>query len=148
MTTTETIIYNNLLIYLEEHCTLNNNIPADVGCAEAVSFILQKSGFQMPTGGIPGTATLLQWLKSNPKFVQIKTPEPGALLVSATGTGNGTIDGHTGFFGKYGKMYPNDYGIVSNDSNTGLLLELWDWSRWQKYYVQQGQLETCIFRAL
>jgi hypothetical protein len=38
--------------------------------------------------------------------------------------------------GKYGKLYPKDYGIVSNDSNTGLLLELWDLTRWRKYYGQ------------
>jgi hypothetical protein len=56
MTSTQVTIYNNLLHYFETHCTLNNSVPAEVGCAEAVSFILQKSG--IPLTGIAGTATL------------------------------------------------------------------------------------------
>jgi len=45
-------------------------------------------------------------------------------------------------------MYPGDFGIVSNDSNTGLLLELWDLARWRKFYGVQGGLPVAFFRAL
>ena len=62
-------------------------------------------------------------------------------------TGNGTVSGHTGIVGIFGYYYPNDWGIVSNDSQTGLLLELWDWKRWQQTYVQKGGLETAFFLA-
>ncbi len=149
MTPTAQKIYDNLLEYLETHCTLNNAIPAEEGCAEAVSFILQKSGVAgLPNTGIAGTASLYQWLLSNPAFKRVYEPEPGAIIISPTGYGNGSISGHTGFLGKYGKMYHNDWGIVSNDSNTGLLLELWDLSRWEKYYGQQGGLPVAFFRAL
>lgn len=149
MTPTQLRIYNNLITYLEQHCTLDNTVPAEVGCAEAVSFILQKSGIAgLPLTGIPGTATLYQWLSQNPHFQRVYAPEPGAIIISPTGYGNNTISGHTGFLGKLGKMYHGDYGIVSNDSNTGLLLELWDLTRWQKYYGQQGALPVAFFRAL
>jgi hypothetical protein len=149
MTPTQQKIYNNLLVYLEEHCTLDNNIPADTGCAEAVSFILQKSGIAgLPITGIAGTATLYEWLSHNPHFKRVYVPEAGALIISPTGYGNNTVSGHTGFLGKYGKMYPGDWGIVSNDSNTGLLLELWNLNRWQKHYGQQGGLPVAFFRAL
>ena len=67
MTSTQQKIYNNLLTYLETHCTLDNSGPAEVWCAEAVSFILQKSGVAgLPLTGIPGTATLYEWLLQNP----------------------------------------------------------------------------------
>jgi hypothetical protein len=149
MTTTQATIYQNLLTYLETHCTLDNTVPVDVGCAEAVSFILQKSGVAgLPLTGIAGTATLYEWLLANPHFKRIYAPEPGALIISPTGYGYGPIQGHTGFVGKYGKMYSGDFGIVSNDSNTGLLLELWDVKRWQKYYGLQGGLPVAFFRAL
>ena len=149
MTPTQQKIYANLLLYLETHCTLNNSVPVDVGCAEAVSFILQKSGVAgLPFTGIAGTASLYEWLLSNPHFKRVYAPEPGALIISPSGYGYGPISGHTGFVGKYGKMYPGDFGIVSNDSNTGLLLELWDVKRWQKYYGLQGGLPVAFFRAL
>jgi hypothetical protein len=149
MTPTQQKIYNNLLAYLEEHCTLDNSVPADVGCAEAVSFILHKSGIAgLPITGIAGTATLYEWLSHNPHFKRVYTPEAGALIISPTGYGNNTVSGHTGFLGKYGKYYAGDWGIVSNDSSTGLLLELWNLNRWQKHYGQQGGLPVAFFRAL
>jgi hypothetical protein len=148
MTTTQQKIYDNLLTYLETHCTLDNSVPVDVGCAEAVSFILKKSGIPLPATGIPGTATLYDWLSNNPAFKRVNAPEPGAIIISPSGYGSGRISGHTGFVGKFGKYYPGDYGIVSNDSNTGLLLELWDLTRWQKYYGTQGGLPVAFFRAL
>jgi hypothetical protein len=93
---------------------LDNSIPAEVGCAEAVSFILQKSGVGgLPLTGIPGTATLYEWLLHNPAFKRIYAPEPGAIIISPTGYGTGRISGHTGFLGKFGKYYPGDFGIVS-----------------------------------
>jgi hypothetical protein len=128
--------------------TLNPAIPAEVGCAEAVSKILELAGVTgIPTTGIPGTATLFEWLNTNPNFERLSEPQAGAILVSATGSGNGTVSGHTGIVGIFGYYYPNDWGIVSNDSQTGLLLELWDWKRWQQYYVKQGGLETAFFLA-
>jgi hypothetical protein len=149
MTPTQQKIYNNLLVYLETHCTLDNSVPVDVGCAEAVSFILKKSGVAgLPLTGIAGTATLYEWLSHNLAFKRVYAPEPGALIISPSGYGNNSVSGHTGFVGKYGKMYPGDFGIVSNDSNTGLLLELWDVKRWQKYYGVQGGLPVAFFRAL
>lgn len=149
MTLTQQKIYANLIKYLEEHCTLDNTVPAEVGCAEAASFILEKSGvLGLPLKGIAGTATLYQWLLANPAFKRVYEPEQGALIISPTSYGNGTISGHVGFLGALGKMYAGDYGIVSNDSNTGLLLELWDLSRWEKFYGKQGGLPVAFFRAL
>jgi hypothetical protein len=104
MTSTQQTIYSNLLHYLEEHCTLDNSVPAEVGCAEAVSFILQKSGVAgLPLTGIAGTATLYEWLSNNPAFKRIYAPEPGAIIISPSEYGSARIRGYTGSVGKFGK---------------------------------------------
>ena len=148
MTPTATKIYNALLSYFETHCTLDATVLPEVGCAEAASFILQKAGIDVPTAGIASTAKLYQWLKSNPRFTRIYAPEPGAIIISPTGYGNGSVAGHVGFLGCKGHVYPGDWGIVSNDSQTGLLLELWNLTSWQKYYGSVGGLPVAYFRAL
>lgn len=138
-----------LLANLGKHCTLNPQIPADVGCAEAVSYLLKQLGIVDGPEGIAGTAQLLSWVEGRTEhFTEIDSPEPGALIISATGTGNGSVEGHTGFFGGFGTQYAYDWGIVSNDSNTGLLREQWSFSEWNKWYTQQGGITPRIFRVL
>jgi hypothetical protein len=133
--------------YLDTHVTLDNAVPASVGCAEAVSFILLKVGITIPFGGIASTLSLLQFMEKSDQFIELTEPEAYAVLVSATGTGNGTVEGHTGFFGVFGQTYVNDWPIVSNDSNTGLLRELWSWVKWTAHYTQSGGLPPRIFRV-
>lgn len=132
-----------------EHLTLNNNVPAEVGCAEAVSTVLLKSGITgVPVTGFAGTAVLYNWLRTNPQFTQITTPEPGCVLISPTGQGNGKIPGHTGIVGSFGVAYASDWGVCSNDSNSGLFLELWSIQKWITYYAQYGGLPMYYFRAV
>lgn len=141
-------IYANALKYYGQHVTLNNNIPAEFGCAEAVSFLLKQSGIVgLPATGISGTATLYQWFLANPKFTRLQSPQEGCIIVSPTGYGNNTVSGHTGIVGALGKVFPGDYGIVSNDSQTGLLLELWNLTHWRKFYQQVGDLPVAFFLA-
>lgn len=149
MTPTQQKVYDTLLRYFGTHCTLNPSIPAEVGCAEAASFVLQKAGVKgLPTTGISGTATLYEWLKSNPHFLRVYAPEAGAIIISPTGYGNGSVTGHVGFLGYKGHVFPGDFGIVSNDSQTGLLLELWNLTNWRKNYGVVGGLPIAFFRPL
>lgn len=147
MTTNEQKIYMQAKLHLGVHLTLNEAVPIDVGCAEAVSKILSLAGISVPSGGIPGTASLYEWVLTNPLFEKIDAPEQGAIVISATGTGNGLIEGHTGIFGSFGLQFPHDWGVMSNDSATGKLLETWSWERWQAYYQRAGGLLPHIFRA-
>lgn len=128
--------------------TLDPSVPARVGCAECVSAILRLAGIAVPQRGIAGTSALLVYCLAHPEhFTEIHTPEQGALLISASGSGNGNLsNGHTGFFGAFGVAVPNDWGICSNDSQTGLFLELWTWAKWQVYYQQYGGMRPRIFR--
>lgn len=130
------------------HVTLNPQVPNDVGCAEAVSYILKNAGIEgIPAEGFPGTIGLWAFLSANPLFICTNFPEAGAILVSVTDTGNGKVEGHTGIVGMFGLQFPEDYGIISNNSDTGLVLETWSWSAWQKNYSELGQLQTGLFVA-
>lgn len=140
-------IYTAAAENLGKHLTLNDAIPAEIGCAEAVSKILFLAGIYTADKGIAGTATLDAWLASSPSFERIELPEEGAIIVSPTGQGNGTVVGHTGIVGRFGNMYPQDWGICSNDSATGLFLERWSFARWQAYYGITGGLPVHVYRA-
>ena len=122
------------------HMTLDDTVDKSVGCAEAVCAVLQKAGVEVPAKGIPGTSGLLDWLDRNPKFEEIQSYEIGAVLVSATGTGNGKIRGHTGICAQY--------GILSNESQTGLWKEQWDIVSWDSYYTRYGAIPKHYFRYL
>ncbi len=143
------LIYASAKDSLGKRMTLNDTVPPEVGCAEAVSTVLQRAGVAgIPATGIASTLNLYTWLKNNTKFEEIDKPEPGAVVISPTGTGNGKVRGHTGIVGAFSAMYSGDYGICSNDSNTGLFLELWSVSKWQTYYESYGGLPMYYFRAL
>lgn len=149
MTLKGTAVYNWAKNSLGRHITLNDAIPHDVGCAEALSYVLRNAGLTgIPATGIPGTASLYQFLSTNPQFQRILAPEKGAIIISPTGAGNGTVEGHTGILGGLSVMYWGDYGICSNNSDTGLFLELWNLKRWRQYYAAQGGLPVAFFRVL
>lgn len=141
-----------LLEYMGKRCTLNPQIPPDVGCMEAVSFLLKQIGIDDGVEGIAGTAQGLSFFELHPEiFTEIFEPEPFAILDSATGTGNGNVEGHVAFFGMFDLAYPNDWGIVSNDSQTGLLREQWSWNTlpnsWNAWYTQHGGITPRMFRV-
>ena len=148
MTPTETNIYTAITENLGEHLTLDNNVPQDKGCAEAMSKLLSLAGIPVPKNGIAGTAAFLAWLQANPDFEEIDAPEQGAIIVSATGSGNGQIEGHTGAICAFNVMYVDDFGIASNDSNTGTLREQWSYKKWIAYYEVAGGMKAHIFRPL
>lgn len=148
MTATESTIYTKAKLNLGVHLTLNNAVPAEEGCAEAVSKILSLAGISDGPSGIAGTATLYDWLVASPHFEKIDNPEQGAIIISPTGMGNGSVEGHTGIIGAFGVMFPNDWGICSNDSASGKFLETWSWERWNAMYGTVGNLPVYLFRAL
>lgn len=137
---TDPILYTKAVSCLDKHITLNPAVPADVGCAEAVSYVMRLAGVNDGILGIAGTAQLDAWLVSSPLFKKVLAPTPGAILVSPTGSGNGEVEGHTGIVAKFNVQYPNDYGVLSNNSNNGLFMEQWSISAWAKNYHSKGGL--------
>jgi hypothetical protein len=149
MTNTQDRIYSAAKDHLGKHITLNDNVPNEVGCAEAVSFVLKNAGItNIPVEGYAGTADLYRWLLASPQFKLIEQPEQGAIVVSPTGFGNGTVEGHTGILGAFGVQFPNEYGILSNNSDDGLFEEKWSLLTWWENYGLKGHLPVALFRAL
>lgn len=126
---------------LGKHLTLDESIPAMVGCAEAVSFVLRQFGFTIPNGGIAGTASLLAFLLQYSGVKEVSSPTPGCLLVAATGTGNGKNRGHTGVMGENGI-------IMSNNSETGKWDTQWNLTRWLANYDGYGGIKTRYFQPI
>jgi hypothetical protein len=116
--------------------------PADivddvVGCAETVTTLLRTVYPQTPI--ITGTYTLLEYFK-NPKngYVQTSDTTPETIIISGTGTGNGSIRGHVGIFSENGL-------IMSNDSATGKWLENYDYHTWTRRYKDKGGMPIYLF---
>jgi hypothetical protein len=130
-------LYTIAKSFLGKRLTLDKSVPKDIGCAQAMSYILKEVGYKIPKGGISGTYTLYEWLNKN--FYKTDKLEPGCILISVTGTGNGKLRGHVG-------VVLDDGIIASNNSATGLLDTHWKYENWVPYYQQVGKLKTVIFK--
>ncbi len=108
----------------------------ELGCAEAVSFVLEQAGVSNFKGFL-GTTDLYLWLYVN--FQVVTEPLPGDVIISPTGQGNGRIaHGHVGIVAKH--------GILSNNSMTGLFDEFFTLEMWRQRYQQVGGFPIIFFR--
>lgn len=134
-------IYNVAAGCLGKHITLDNTVPPDLGCAEAVSYVLKNAGLPVPVGGFPGTAGLYSWLTNTSLFTQTRSPSPGDIVISPSGMSTkGDPHGHTGIVAKY--------GILSNNSDSGLFMEVYSIDTWDKYFGDTLGFPVYYFRAL
>lgn len=139
-------IYAAAKACLDTHITLDQNVPADLGCAEAVSYILKQAnlGGALPKLGFAGTADLYKWLLSEEQegvspIAPPNTPQAGDIIISPTGTSTKNAPhGHVGIIGLH--------GIMSNDSNTGLWGENYTIDSWNVAYAQKLGFPVYIFR--
>lgn len=105
----------------------------EVGCAESVTTLLKELYPETPI--ITGTYTLWEYLR-DPKngYERVTVPTPGCIIISPTGTGNGT--GHVGIFTR-------ENLIASNQSSTGRFLENYTLDVWLRTYAK---LQTSIWK--
>lgn len=114
--------------------------PDSLGCAESVTTILKQVYPSTPI--VTGTYSLWEYLKDSKNgWTEIKVPEPEAVIVSVSGTGNGTVRGHTGIFDE-------DLNIMSNDSKTGKWMVNYNLPAWINRYVTKGKLTTKIYKKV
>lgn len=137
-------IYSEAKSCLDTHITLNDIVPAELGCAEAVSYVLAKSGanLNIPAGGFEGTSSLYSWLRDSGLFTEVETPLPGDIVISPTGTSTkNSPHGHVGIVALFGN------GILSNSSSTGLFMEHYTIQSWSYYFTSLLGFPVYYFRA-
>jgi hypothetical protein len=129
-------LYDVAYSLLGKHLTLDNTVDKNVGCGQAVSYVLKKYGCLIPNKGLAGTSSLNDWLRVN--ATEVGKPDVGCIIVSVTGTGNESRRGHIGVVGKW--------QIMSNNSITGLWDTQWTMDEWIQYYETEGGLDTHYYK--
>lgn len=117
--------------------------PDTLACAETVNRIVALA-LGAPIGGGTSTASMWQVLRTDTKrWTPIIGSEalPGDIIISPTGgTTNARLEhGHVGIVAKF--------GILSNNSENGLLCENYDIPSWKRYYSGFGLLPTLFYRV-
>lgn len=132
-------LYNTAKASLGKDASPNDLAPDELGCAETVSNIIRMV---IPTFPIViSTRLLFAALVESNYFKPVDEPLEGDVIISVTGTGNGKVsNGHTGIVGKY--------GVMSNDSRSGMFLENYTLASWDLYYRKKGGFPTHFFRVV
>ena len=137
---------NGIKIYQKAKSLLGLDItPKDTisdiySCAETVNMIVELAiGRQI--GGGASTRLMYESLKDTSRFLQVETPLAGDVIISPTGQGNGNIlHGHCGIIG--------NFGIMSNNSDNGLLQEKLTLDIWKYFYGRTGGFPVLFYRVL
>jgi len=110
----------------------------NLGCAEAVSRILNEL-----LGKTVDITTSTYWLYqslNNCLFKRVNKPEPGCIIISPTGYGDGRIPhGHVG-------IVSNNSLIMSNNSNNGKWEENFSIDGWYRYYKVGGGYPVLFYK--
>ena len=131
-------IYQEAKSCLGKHITLDNSVDKEFGCAEAVSYVLVNCHTpNFPSTGFASTIDLGNWLQEN--FSLVETPEAGDIIISPSQVRNGvTVHGHVAVCGYY--------GLMSNNSYTGLFDESLTLPWWYDFYKNRLGLEVLFYR--
>lgn len=133
-----------ILAFIKENLGKDlNNDYNELGCAQTVNNILTEC-LGYPAGGGASTALMLKTLVANNNFKEVTTTKAraGDIIISATGTGNGTIaHGHVGFLGENGVIY-------SNNSYKDMLDGHITAEQWKNYFARKGGFSVRYFRAI
>lgn len=131
-------LYDAAVAELGRDASPDDLAPDNLGCADSVTNIIRKVRPTFPI--VVGTWTLLyEHLLKETDFIAVDNPEPGDVIINATGTGNGEIVGHVGIVAK------NDR-IMSNTSAKGIWEENFSMTNWDNYYRKKGGMPTYYFR--
>lgn len=133
-------IYDLAITFIGKDASPRDLVKDGLGCAESVSTLLRQA---IPTFKIvTGTWSLWDELRSRNDFKEVTDPQPGDIILSVTGTGNGAVsNGHTGIVSKDGK-------IMSNNSSLGLWQENYTLDSWDAYFRIEGGFPTMFFRYI
>ena len=108
----------------------------ELGCAEAVSFLLAQVTPNFPNGSFLSTTKLFNYLSKNPNFKLTDGYKLGRIIITPT---DGKKIGHTGICGSG--------WVMSNNSMNGLWQANYKISTdaWRNYYEKKLGLKTYFF---
>lgn len=110
--------------------TPEDNVPDEIGCAEALSTIIKKLDNDFPI--IPHTMNLYKEMTRRKEFQLSLNIEAGSIIISPTGKGNPGTIGHCGIIVENNK-------IASNNSYTGKWEVTHTIDSWVNYYrIKRG----------
>lgn len=134
---------NSKLVRIADALTLLNidvtpkdKIPDEVACSESLCEVINKV-CKFPI--IPYTPDLVRTLKLDSRFEGTLDFNEATIIVSPTGTGNGSIVGHCGVIGTNNE-------IISNNSRTGKWEYNFTIDSWKARYSTKGGLKLLLFR--
>lgn len=126
--------------FLDTDPTPHSDVDNEVACVDTLSTILNE--FFSPDQSFPhliSTVALYGHLREDTRFVGTLDLTPGNVILSVTGTGNGTIEnGHCGILGENGT-------IMSNDSRDGKWRTNYSVQSWVERYRTQGGMKVRVF---
>lgn len=118
---------------------MDNTVPDEVACAASLNAVFKKA-FGKPIGGFASTAEMYKVLKRDARFEQVSEYEPGAIIMSPTGTSTKKApNGHVGVCGKT--------NIMSNNSYTGKWGQDYNLEKWTKYYAVDRGFPVIFYRV-
>lgn len=111
----------------------------DLGCAESVCNIINQV-IELPI--ITGTWTLWNRFRNDRRFQHtLNSREVGTIIISPTGTGNGSIRGHVGIVGE-------NETIMSANSFTGRWEYNYTLKMWRERYEKKGGFPTYYYKLI
>jgi hypothetical protein len=125
--------------YFNTDPTPKDEQPDDVACVHSLTTIIKKLYSDFPI--MTYTPVLLNFLQIDKRFKATTEWKSGTIIVSVTGTGNGSVLGHCGIIHKEGKIY-------SNASSSGLWDNKYDTLSWIERYSRGGKLKLYLFELV
>jgi hypothetical protein len=117
--------------------------PDELGCVESLCEVLKLAELPHPT--IPdetlSTVKFHKWIGKHPSYKATLDLNPGNIILTVTGTGNGKIkNGHVGVIGKD--------GIYSNTSKDGIWRKNYTIDTWVAYWRTKGGMPIRVYKPI
>jgi hypothetical protein len=141
-------LYDVAFSFLGKDASPKNLTDSELACAESLSNIIQAAFPELQFPTLLSTRTLYNYLIKSPSFKPVNEPSKGDIIISVTGTGNGTIaHGHAGICGR---IVSSDGSIwlMSTTSKTGLWSVNYTLKEWNFYFKELGGFPTLFLRPV
>lgn len=131
-------IYTAAVAGMNKHLALDNNVPTEVGCVQAVSVVLKNAGYPIPAKGLYAVNELIAFALAH-GMKETKNPKPGDVVTAHQPAYNNPSWAHCGIMAKN--------GILNNNSMTGKFTLSYTRAQWERYFGGRGS-KTRYFTAV